>query len=99
PPPPTVLSPYTGWPQASGASYANDGLVLYSFIARRGHKYENVRHDPRVSLAIAKDYPQPLAVKGLSVAGRALLIEDKGEIDHAYALLLGKYPEYKVMPR
>src|SRR5215204_1927488 len=88
-----------GWPQATVVSYANDGLVLYSFIARRGQKYDNIRHDPRVSLAIAKDYPQLLAVKGISVAGRALFIEDKGEVDHAYALLLKKFPEYKVMPQ
>jgi nitroimidazol reductase NimA-like FMN-containing flavoprotein (pyridoxamine 5'-phosphate oxidase superfamily) len=88
-----------GWPQATTVSYANDGLVLYSFIARSGQKYGNIRRDPRVSVAIAKDYPQPLAIKGLSFAGRALVIEDRGEVDHAYGLLLRRYPEYKVKPR
>jgi nitroimidazol reductase NimA-like FMN-containing flavoprotein (pyridoxamine 5'-phosphate oxidase superfamily) len=88
-----------GWPQATTVSYANDGLVLYSFIARTGQKYANIGRDARVSVAIAKDHPQPLGIKGLSFAGRALVIEDRSEVDHAYGLLLGRYPEYKVNPR
>jgi len=39
------------WPQATVAGYVNDGLAL---------------RDPRVSVAIARDYPQPLAIRGLS---------------------------------
>jgi len=88
-----------GWPQATFVSYANDGLVLYSFIARTSQKYANVRRDPRVSVAIGHDSPQPLAIQGLSLAGRSLVIEDRGEVDHAYALLLRRFPEYKVKAR
>ncbi len=88
-----------GWPQATTVGYANDGLVLYSFIVAGGQKYTNIRRDPRVSICIAKDDPQPLAITGLSLAGRAVAIEDRGEIDHAYALILHRYPEYKIMPR
>ena len=87
-----------GWPQATVVGYANDGLIIYCFIARDGQKYANVVRDPRLSLAIAKDYPQPLQIKGLSMAARALVVEDQGEIDHATAILLRRYPEYKVMP-
>jgi nitroimidazol reductase NimA-like FMN-containing flavoprotein (pyridoxamine 5'-phosphate oxidase superfamily) len=88
-----------GWPQATVVGYANDGLVLYCFIARNSQKFVNITRDPRVSITIAKDYPQPLAIKGLSLAGRALVIEDDSEIDRATALRLHRYPEYKVMPR
>jgi general stress protein 26 len=88
-----------GWPQATVVGYANDGLVIYTFIARNSQKYANIRHDPRVSLAIGKDYPQPLAIKGLSLAARALVIEDDSEVDRAHKLLLHRYPEFKVMPR
>jgi len=87
-----------GWPQATVVGYANDGLVIYCFIDRNGQKYANITRDPRVSMAISKDYPQPLQIRGLSLAGRALVIEDRGEIDHARALLLRRYAEYKVMP-
>jgi len=88
-----------GWPQATVVGYANDGLIIYCFIARDGQKYENIQHDPRVSISIAKDYPQPLQIKGLSLAGRALVVEDLSEVEHGGGLLLRRYPEYKVMPR
>jgi len=88
-----------GWPQATIVCYANDGLIIYCFIERRGQKYANIAHDPRVSIAIGNDYPQPLMIKGLSLAGQAVVAEDSGEFDHAYALLLHRYPEYKVMPQ
>ena len=80
-------------------SYANDGLVIYCRISRDSQKYANIMRDPRVSLAIAKDYPQPLQIKGLSIAARAAEVTDQGEIDHAAEIILHRYPEYKVMPR
>ena len=87
-----------GWPQATVVGYANDGLIVYCFIARDSQKFANIERDPRVSLAIANDVPQPLQIKGLSMAGRALVVEDEGEREHAGAILLRRYPEYKVMP-
>lgn len=88
-----------GWPQATTVGYANDGLVIYCFISRDSQKHANIVRDPRVSLAIAKDYPQPLQIKGLSIAAQAVEVTDQGEIDHAAEILLRRYPEYKVMPR
>jgi nitroimidazol reductase NimA-like FMN-containing flavoprotein (pyridoxamine 5'-phosphate oxidase superfamily) len=88
-----------GWPQATIVGYANDGLIIYCFISRDSQKYANIMRDPRISLAIANDYPQPLQIKGLSVAAKAVEVEDRGEIEHAGNILLRRYPEYKVMPR
>jgi nitroimidazol reductase NimA-like FMN-containing flavoprotein (pyridoxamine 5'-phosphate oxidase superfamily) len=88
-----------GWPQATVVSYANDGLIIYCRISRDSQKCANIARDPRVSLAIAKDYPQPLQIKGLSVAAHAFEATDRGERDHAAEVLLQRYPEYKVMPR
>ncbi len=88
-----------GWPQATVVGYANDGLIVYCLISRDSQKFANIVRDPRVSLAIAKDYPQPLQIKGLSIAARAVEVTDKGEIDHVAEILLRRYPEYKVMPR
>ncbi len=88
-----------GWPQATVVGYANDGLIIYCFIARNGQKFANIQADPRVSLAIANDYPQPLQIKGLSMAARAVVVEDEGEREHAGSILLRRYPEYKIMPR
>ncbi len=88
-----------GWPQATIVGYANDDLVIYCFIARDGQKFANIARDPRVSIAIGNDVRQPLQIRGLSLAARAELVLDRGEIDHAYALLLQRYPEYKIMPQ
>ncbi len=88
-----------GWPQATVVGYANDGLVIYCRVARDGQKYANIMRDPRVSLAIAKDVPQPLQIKGLSMAAGVAEVSDQGERDHAADLFLQRYPEYKVMPR
>ena len=87
-----------GWPQATVVGYANDGLIVYCFIARDGQKFANLQNDPRVSATIANDYPQPLMIKGLSFAAGAAEVSDPGEIERARSLLLKRYPEYKVMP-
>ena len=57
-----------GWPQATIVGYANDGLIIYCFIGHDSQKYANIMRDPRISIAIANDYPQPLMIKGLSMA-------------------------------
>jgi len=88
-----------GWPQATVVGYANDGLIIYCFVGRDSQKFANIARDPRVSIAIANDYRQPLQIKGLSMAARVQFVEDQGEIDHAAEILLRRYPEYKVMPR
>ena len=66
-----------GWPQATVVGYANDGLLIYCFVARDGQKFANIARDPRVSIAIANDYPQPLQIKGLSLAARAVVVATK----------------------
>ena len=87
-----------GWPQATVVGYANDGLIIYCLVARDGQKFKNISRDPRVSIAIAKDYPQPLQIKGLSIAARVEEAADPGEREHVGKILLKRYPEYKVMP-
>lgn len=87
-----------GWPQATVVGYANDGLIIYCFIGRDSQKFANISRDPRVSLTIAHDVPHPLRIKGLSMAARVEVSGDKGEYDHAQALLIKRYPEYKIMP-
>jgi PPOX class probable F420-dependent enzyme len=88
-----------GWPQSTVVGYGNDGVVIYCRISRDSQKFANIMRDPRVSLAIARDYPQPLQIKGLSIAATATVVNDQGEIDHAADIILHRYPEYRVMPR
>jgi general stress protein 26 len=88
-----------GWPQATMVNYVHAGLVLYAFIGRHGQKAKNIAHDGRVSVALGHDSNRPLDTKGLSMAASGLLVDDKAEVDHAYGLLVQKFPEYKVMPK
>jgi nitroimidazol reductase NimA-like FMN-containing flavoprotein (pyridoxamine 5'-phosphate oxidase superfamily) len=88
-----------GWPQATTVGYANDGLTLYCFVSRFSQKYANIRRDPRVSIAIAGDFTDPLQIKGLSLAAKANSVEEQAEYDGAYDLFLKRYPEYASWPR
>ena len=88
-----------GWPQATVVGYANDGLKIYCFVSLLSQKYANIIRDPRVSAAIASDAPQPLQIKGLSLAGKAVPVTDQAEADRAYAIMLKRYPEYASWPR
>ena len=87
-----------GWPQATVVGYANDGLIVYCVVARDSQKYANIKRDPRVSLTVAKDYPQPLLIKGLSMAASAVESTDPTERRHVAEILYKRYPEYKIMP-
>ena len=87
-----------GWPQATMVGYVNDGYLLYCFVARETQKYANIRRDPRVSVAIGSDAPNPLEIRGLSLAGRASEVSNAGELADIGRLRLNKYPEY-AMPR
>ena len=88
-----------GWPQATIVGYVNDGLLLYCFIARAGQKYANISRDPRVSVAIASDFADPLDIKGLSLAGEGTFVSDNNEFDRVTTLFLARYPEYASSPR
>jgi nitroimidazol reductase NimA-like FMN-containing flavoprotein (pyridoxamine 5'-phosphate oxidase superfamily) len=88
-----------GWPQATIVGYVNDGMRLYTFVARLGQKYANIARDPRVSIAVGSDFDDPLKIEGLSLAGRAHPVEDKREFDRVCDLFLKRYPEYASWPK
>ena len=87
-----------GWPQATVVGYVNDGLTLYCFIGRTSQKFSNIARDNRVSITIGGDAPDPLQIKGLSLAARARPVEDRKEFERAGELFLKRYPEYASWP-
>jgi general stress protein 26 len=86
-----------GWPQTTLVGYVNDGFLLYCFVAQNSQKYANIRRDPRVSIAIGSDAADPRNIKGLSLAGMASLVTDRGEVEHVSALRRKRYPEYAAL--
>jgi nitroimidazol reductase NimA-like FMN-containing flavoprotein (pyridoxamine 5'-phosphate oxidase superfamily) len=87
-----------GWPQATTLGYANDGFTIYCFVARLSQKYSNIIRDPRVSAAIASDFNQPLDIKGLSLAGKAVPVTEESEFKIACTIFMKRYPEYASLP-
>lgn len=87
-----------GWPHATTLGYANDGFKIYCFVARLSQKYSNIIRDPRVSAAIASDFTQPLDIKGLSLAGKAVPVTEESEFKRACAIFMKRYPEYASWP-
>jgi len=87
-----------GWPQATVVGYVNDGLTLYCFVGRTSQKFSNIARDNRVSITIGGDAPDPLQIKGLSLAARARPVEDRKEFERAGELFLKRYPEYASWP-
>jgi len=74
--------------------YVNDGFLIYRFVARNSQKYANILRDPRVSIAIGSDAPDPLEIEGLSLAGNASEVTDPNEFDYLSKLRSVRYAEY-----
>ena len=86
-----------GWPHATVVSYSNVGLVIYCIVRLNTQKHLNIARDPRVSVAIGDDCADPLQYKGLSLAGRATISEDRTEIEMVRGIVLARHPKYKQM--
>jgi nitroimidazol reductase NimA-like FMN-containing flavoprotein (pyridoxamine 5'-phosphate oxidase superfamily) len=83
-----------GYPQATTLIYANEGLTLYFAADRDSRKITNIRSCDKVSIAIARDYADWSQIRGLSMAGRAEVLETRDEVAHALAVLGAKFPAY-----
>jgi PPOX class probable F420-dependent enzyme len=84
-----------GYPQATTVAYANDGLTLYFACDRTSQKLRNLRHSPKVSLTINKDWVGWKKITGLSMGGTAKILERAADTERAYALLARKFKSMK----
>lgn len=83
-----------GWPQSTLVGYAHDGLTLYFVVARESQKLANIKREPRISISLGHDLPGRL--RGLSMAARAVEVEEVAEVLRLDDLLLRRYPEQMV---
>lgn len=81
-----------GWPQATTVAYANAGLTLYVATGGDAQKVRNIRRCANVSLTIDGGSPDWAALKGLSMAAHAQVIESASQRQHAARLLKKKFP-------
>ncbi len=87
-----------GWPQATTVGYANEGLTIYFLCGPDSQKAANLAHDDRVSITVDDDTPQVMEITGLSMAARAVAVDDPAEGEKALRLLMQRYPEQKSLP-
>ena len=80
-----------GWPQATLVGYVHDDLAIYFVIAADSQKRENIRREPRVSIAIGQDGADH--IRGLSMAARAVEVTDVDEVERLNLLIAQRYPQ------
>lgn len=87
-----------GWPQTTTVGYVSRGMTLWFMCGKDSQKARNLARDNRVSLTIDRDTTDPMAIRGLSMAARALPIVDEAQIrDVMLVELPKKYSEYRSM--
>lgn len=84
-----------GWPQTTIVGFAHEGTLLYFTISRTGQKFANIQDDNRVSIAIGRDFHDPKAITGLSMAAHASEVTDPGQRYRAMKLLVERHPGLK----
>jgi hypothetical protein len=85
-----------GSPSASVMHIAADGFRVYLHTFVRTRKYGEMLADPRVSYAASHlpvgGYDEREKTRSLQVKGRAVLVDDLGEIEHAIELSRAQFP-------
>ena len=81
-----------GWPQANTLAYVNEGLTLYAATGADAEKVLNIRRDPRVSLTVDAGKPDWSALRGVSMAAHAQVLESRSEIQRVARLVKKRFP-------
>ena len=94
-----------GYPYAVPLSYAYEDGKLFFHLARQGHKLDALEKNDRVSFCVIKTddvMPKTFTThyRSAIVFGRARILTEDGEKQHALELLLEKYsPDYVAQGR
>lgn len=81
-----------GWPQANTVGYANAGTTLFVATGSDSQKVRNIRANGKASLTLNSAVPDWGALRGLSMAAAAEVIESRADIQQAARLLKKKFP-------
>jgi nitroimidazol reductase NimA-like FMN-containing flavoprotein (pyridoxamine 5'-phosphate oxidase superfamily) len=72
--------------------YANQGWTVYFLIYRGSQKFENIKHDNRISIAVSGDPSHLSDVKAVYAGALAAEVTDESERTLAWTLLLERHP-------
>ena len=70
-----------GWPQATTVGFAHEGLNLYFLCGRDSQKAKNIARDDRVSVTVDRDCGEVMEITGLSLAGHAKPVTERGRAE------------------
>lgn len=91
-----------GAPACATMHFAGDGLGVYMHTFKYTRKYQNILRDPRVSYSIYSIPPggfeSRFQLKALQISGRARLVNDPAETEHAIAVSKEQFLWLKEMP-
>lgn len=81
-----------GWPQTTIVGYANAGFDVYFLIFRSSQKFANIRHEPRISLAIAEEPGDLSELQAVYAGAVASEVIEPTELQTAWKLLTERHP-------
>lgn len=80
-----------GWPQTTIVGYANRGFDIYFVVLRSSQKLANIRHEPRISLAVASEPHRLEEVQAVYAGALASEVTDAAEAESAWSVLTERH--------
>jgi len=87
-----------GRPQAHTVEYAPEGATVYFCTMRTTRKAMNIAKNPNVAYSVDEDYEDWMKIQGVQMEGRAKVLSDPQETQHAIDVYLKKFPQVASFP-
>jgi len=87
-----------GNPVVHTVGYASEGVTLYIMTDRPSRKAKNIVKNPHVAYAVDENYEDFSRIQGIQMEGKAVVIEEKTEIEKAIGMLQKKFKQYATLP-
>lgn len=88
-----------GAPIVHTVAYVSDGAAIYFVTHKESRKAQNIISNSAVAYTVDDDdYEDWTKIIGIQGRGNAALLEDKGELEKAQALMMKKFPQMANLP-
>ncbi len=90
----STISP-KGWSQTTPVLHVFDGTNLYFATDYETKKYQNLKLNNRISVAVDKFLREP---QGIAIQGTAEILEEGADFKYAYDMLVKRHEYYQANP-
>ena len=87
-----------GCPVVHTVGYASEGATVYIMTDRPSRKARNIMKNPHVAYAVDENYEDFSRIQGIQMEGKAVVVEEKAEIEKAMKMLQEKFKQYATLP-